>query len=117
MRAVCTQLGLWLLGASYTVAQTLAPASVQKLQIVNAGDDVRIELTLSMSTKPSVVAATGPDRLVLELPNTSSDGKQKRLAVHSRGIRGVRIGLHQADPPVTHLVVDLDASAPYRLLT
>lgn len=117
MRAFGVQLGLWLLGATYTVAQTLAPANVQKLQIVNAGDDVRIELTLSMSIKPSVVVATNPDRLVLELPNTSSDGKQKRLTVHSRGIRGVRIGLHQADPPVTHLVVDLDASAPYQLLT
>jgi hypothetical protein len=117
MRAFGVQLGLWLLGATYLVAQTLTSANVQKLQIVNAGDDVRIELTLSTPTKPSVVVATNPDRLVLELPNTSSDGKQKRLAVHSPGIRGVRIGLHQATPPVTHLVVDLDGSAPYRLLT
>ncbi len=117
MKVIRAQLGLWLLGSAFMVAQTLAPANVQKLQIVNAGVDVRIELTLSTSIKPSVVIATNPDRLVLELPNTSSDGKQKHLAVHSRGIRGVRIGLHQADPPVTHLVVDLDASAPYRLLT
>ena len=117
MKVIRAQLGLWLLGSAFTVAQTLAPANVQKLQIVNAGVDVRIELTLSTSIKPSVVIATNPDRLVLELPNTSSDGKQKHLAVHSRGVRGVRIGLHQAEPPITHLVVDLEASAPYRILT
>ena len=111
------QFGIWLLGVSYTVAQTLAPANVQKLQVVNAGDDVRIELTLSTSIKPSVVVATNPDRLVLELPNTSSDGKQKHVPVHRLGIRDVRIGLHQSDPPITHLVVDLDGSVPYRLLT
>ena len=117
MMAMRVQLGFWLLGVSYAVAQTLAPANVQKLQVVNAGDDVRIELTLSTSIKPSVVVATKPDRLVLELPNTSSDGKQKHVAVHRLGIRDVRIGLHQSDPPITHLVVDLDESVPYRLLT
>jgi len=106
-----------MLGTSYLIGQTLAPANIQKVQVVNAGQDVRIEVTLSVAVKPSVVVATNPDRLVLELPNTASDGKQKRMSAHSPGVRGVRIGLHQADPPITHLVVDLDASAPYRLLT
>src|ERR1035441_10733319 len=115
MMAMRVQLGFWLLGVSYTVAQTLAPANVQKLQVVNAGDDVRIELTLSTSIKPSVVVATKPDRLVLELPNTSSDGKQKHVAVHRLGIRDVRIGLHQSDPPITQFGVDFDESVPHRL--
>src|ERR1019366_8058770 len=113
MMAMRVQLGFWLLGVSYAVAQTLSPANVQKLQGVNAGDDVRIELTLSTSIKPSVVVATNPDRFVLELPNPSSDGKQKHVPVHRLGIRDVRIGLHQSDPPITHLVVDHDGSVPY----
>lgn len=114
MKAARVQLGGLLLWVSCLAAQT-PPANVQKLQVVNAGSDVRIELTLSASVKPSVVVATNPDRLVLELPDTQSDGKQKRLPVHSPGVRGVRIGLHQASPPVTHLVVDLDQSVPYRV--
>jgi hypothetical protein len=115
MKTARIQLGSWLLGVSYAVAQTLAPANVQKVQVINASDDVRVELTLSSSVKPSVMVATNPDRLVLELPNTLSGGKQRRIPVHSPGVRGVRIGLHQSDPPVTHLVVDLDRSVPYRL--
>ena len=117
MKAIRVQLGLWLLGTCSLAAQTLSPANIEKVQVINAGQDVRIEVTLSVAVKASVMVATDPDRLVLELPNTASDGKQKHVAAHSSGIRGVRIGLHQAEPPVTHLVVDLDASAPYRLLT
>ena len=117
MIAVRVQLVGWLLGLSSLVAQTVAPANVEKVQVVNAGEDVRIEVTLTTSVKPSVIVATNPDRLVLELPNTASDGKQKHVPSHSPGVRGVRIGLHQSDPPLTRLVVDLDRSVPYKLST
>src|SRR5271165_6988002 len=117
MKAARIQVVGLLLVSACMMAQTPPPANVRKLQVVNAGSEVHIELTLSASVKPSVVVAKNPDRLVLELPNTLTDGKQKRLAVRSPGVRGVRIGLHQADPPVTHLVVDLEQSVPYRLLT
>jgi len=117
MKAARTQLGILLVWVSSMAAQTLAPATVQQLQVVNAGSDVRIELRLSATVKPSLIVATKPDRLVLELPNTISEGKQKRVAVHVPGIRGVRIGLHQGEPPVTRVVIDLDESVPYQLLT
>jgi AMIN domain len=108
-------LGCFLVTVSCVMAQTTPPASVRSVQVVNAGADVRIEITLSSPVKPSVVVATNPDRLVLELPNTLSDGKQKRISSHSPRVRGVRIGLHQPTPPMTHLVVDLDGSVPYKL--
>ena len=117
MKAARTQLGILLVWVSSMTAQTLAPATVEQLQVVNAGSDVRIELRLSATVKPSLTVATKPDRLVLELPNTISEGKQKRVAVHVPGIRAVRIGLHQGEPPVTRVVVDLDESVPYRLQT
>jgi len=117
MKTARLQLGGLLLGVSYLIAQTLAPANVQNVQVVNAGNDVRVELTLSTTVKPSVIVATNPDRLVLELPNTLSDGKQRRMSVHSPGIRDIRIGLYQSAPPITHLVIDLDRSLPYQLQT
>lgn len=117
MKAARTQLGILLVWVSSMTAQTLVPATVEQLRVVDAGSDVRIELRLSATVKPSLIVATKPDRLVLELPNTISEGKQKRVAVHVPGIRGVRIGLHQGEPPVTRLVVDLDESVPYQLLT
>ena len=98
-------------------AQTVPPVNVQKMQVVRAGNDVRVEITLSQPVKPSVIVATNPDRLVIELPNTVSAGKQKQEAVHAAGVRRVRMGLHQAEPPITRVVVDLEQSVPYRLLT
>src|SRR5208282_2921000 len=104
MKAARTQLGILLVWVSSMTAQTLVPATVEQLRVVDAGSDVRIELRLSATVKPSLIVATKPDRLVLELPNTISEGKQKRVAVHVPGIRGVRIGLHQGEPPVTLLL-------------
>ena len=98
-------------------AQTQPPATVQSVQVVAVGSDVRVEINLSQAVKPSVIVATNPDRLVVELPNTLSAGKQKQEAAGAPGVRRVRIGLHQADPPITRVVVDLEQSTPYRLLS
>jgi len=117
MKAARIQFGFLWLTVSLVAAQTPAPANVQKVNVRSDGNEVRVELTLSSSVSPSVVVATNPDRLVLELPNTLSDGKQKRVSSSVPGVRGVRLGLHQADPPVTHLVVDLEQGTPYRLET
>lgn len=117
MRAVGAQIGFWLLGVSCMAAQTLPSATVEKMQVVKAGRDVRVEITLSGPVKPTVSVAKNPERLVVELPNTVSAGKQKQEMVHAAGVRRVRIGLHQADPPITRVVVDLEESTPYQLLT
>ncbi|MGH9642847.1 MAG: AMIN domain-containing protein, partial [Terriglobales bacterium] len=108
--------GSLLLGVSCLTAQNLPSASVQDLQVVKTGGGLRVEITLSKPVKPSVIVATNPDRLVIELPDTISGGKQKQEAVHAAGVRRIRMGLHQAEPPVTHVVVDLERSVPYQLL-
>ena len=112
------QIGLLLLMlTSYTAAQTPAVGTVQveKLQVLRDGGDVRVEVTLSAQTSPSVEIASNPDRLVIVLPNTISDAKQQRAAVNINGIRSVRIGLNSANPPITRVVIDLDRVHPYTL--
>src|SRR5438309_11923699 len=82
------QIGLLLLLlTSYTAAQTPAVGTVQveKLQVLRDGGDVRVEVTLSAQTSPSVEIASNPDRLVIVLPNTISDAKQQRAAVNING--------------------------------
>jgi hypothetical protein len=117
MRSVGLKIGSFIVLVSCALAQTLPTATVQNLQVITTGNEVRVEVTLSKSVKPSVVVATNPDRLVLELPGTVSDGKQKQAVIHGApGVRRVRYGLHQAEPPTTHVVVDLVQSTPYQLL-
>jgi AMIN domain len=83
--------------------------------VLRDGTTLRIQVTLTVPVKPQVVSASHPERLVLELPNTLSGGRQERIPVNYRGVRRVRVGLNQAEPPETHLVVDLDRAAPYTL--
>lgn len=92
-------------------------AEIRNLEVVRNGDQLQVEIILSSPVTPSVITATGPDRLVLELPNTSSDARQKRLPINRDGVKAVRFGLNTATPPLTHVVVDLDSARAYQLAT
>jgi hypothetical protein len=92
-------------------------AEVKDLQVKQQGGDVMIEVRLSSGVRASIETAVNPDRLVLILPGTIADARQKRIPVHASGVRAVRMGLYSADPPVTRVVVDLDSALPYTLST
>jgi hypothetical protein len=93
------------------------PGEVRKVEVFPANGEVRVEVTLSAPVAPSVEVAHRPDRLVLKLPGTVSDARQKRILVRQLGVRSVRFGLNHPNPPETHLVVDLDQEHPYKILT
>src|SRR5215472_12470796 len=107
---------LFLLG-SYGAGQNSAggPAEVEQLQVKREGADVRIDVILTGAVQPSVETAINPDRLVLILPGTLTDAKQKRYPLNQSGVQGVRLGLNTASPPVSRVVVDLESARPYVL--
>jgi len=101
------------LGAAQSTAG--GAAEVEQLQVRREGADVTIQVILTGTVKPSIETAINPDRLVLVLPGTLSDAKQKHFPLDANGVRGVRMGLNTANPPVTRVVVDLDSAHPYSL--
>jgi hypothetical protein len=107
----------FLLLVSAAVAQGPAGGAVEvrQLEVIRDGNDVRIEVTLSGRVAPAVTTATHPDRLVLELPNTLSAVKQRRIPVNRSSVTAVRMGLNSANPPVTRVVVDLEQAEQYAL--
>ncbi len=109
-----------LVGAVPGWGQASTPAQIQNIQARAEQDKVRVEVTLTSAVQPSLITAVSPDRLVLDLPNTASDVRQRHISVNgpganSLGVKGVRIGLNSANPPVTRVVVDLDAVHSYSL--
>src|SRR5579864_7542369 len=107
---------LLLLGSLSTAQSPAGGATeVEQLQVKRDGADVTIQIILTGEVKPAVETATNPDRLVLVLPGTLSDAKQKHFPLDANGVRGVRMGLNTANPPVTRVVVDLDSAHPYAL--
>jgi hypothetical protein len=108
-------LSVLLLVGAYGAAQNANPAEVEQLQVKREGSEVKIEIMLTGAVQPSVETAINPDRLVLSLPGVISDAKQKRYPLNADGVRGVRMGLNNANPPVTRVVVDLDSALPYTM--
>src|SRR5437016_14599296 len=84
-----------LAGAQNTVS---VPARVQDVKVMRDGKDVRVDVTLSGPVKATVITAVHPDRLVLELPNTTSSARQEHIPVNFSGVRAVRYGLNSAKP-------------------
>jgi hypothetical protein len=100
------------------VAQSTKGAfEIEQLQVKREGSDVRIEVILTGAVQPAVETATNPDRLVLTLPGTLSDAKQKHFLLNANGVHGVRVGLNNANPPVTRVVVDMESALPYTVDT
>src|SRR5215468_2017312 len=108
-------LSVLLLVSTYGAAQNASPAEVEQLQVKREGSEVKIEIMLTGAVQPSIETAINPDRLVLSLPGVISDAKQKRYPLNADGVRGVRMGLNSANPPVTRVVVDLDSALPYTM--
>jgi hypothetical protein len=101
--------------ASISTAPSAAVTEVQQLQVKRDGSDVDIEVALTGQVKASVETATSPERVVLTLPGTISDARQKTYPVHANGVQSVRVGLNSANPPVTRVVVELEKERPYNL--
>src|ERR1700756_950143 len=98
-------------------AQPGAPIQIEKMKVVKQGTDVWVELSLSQPITPSSETASDPDRIVLILPDTISVARQQRVPVNLNGLRSIRIGLNNAEPPITRVVLDLDSAHPYEIAT
>lgn len=117
MIAVQKQFGTLMLLMSCAFAQN-APggtATLQDVKIARDGNALRVEVILSAPVEASVITASHPDRLVLQLPNAIYLAKPQKIHVNSNGVRAVRTALHSANPPMTEVVLDLDQPHSYSL--
>jgi hypothetical protein len=115
MTAVQKHLGIWVLLLSCAAAQsTGGTATVQNVTVARDGSGLRVEVTLSSPVQPSVETAVNPDRILLDLPGTISQGNTEK-EVNTDGVRRVRTGQHSTVPPVARVVLDLDQAHSYTM--
>ena len=88
---------------------------LQRVNVVQSSDSVRIELVSSGSVTPKVSKLDSPARLLVELPGTADASPQNHIAFGSAGVKGVRIGMDGKNPPTTSVVVDLEKALTYEL--
>jgi hypothetical protein len=91
------------------------PAQVRHVAVLKSGGATEIEIETSQRVAPDVQTVTGPDRLVIDFPQALPGPLLRALTVNQGEVKGVRVGLLSAKPPVTRVVLDLKSAQAYQV--
>jgi len=92
-----------------------AQTSVRTVKVLGAKDAVEIEVEASDRIVPQTQVLTGPDRLVVDFPNSVPSSQLRSQSVDRGEVKDVRVGLFQGKPPVTRIVLDLKSAQSYQI--
>jgi hypothetical protein len=90
-------------------------ASIRHIHVLNSRDAVEIEIEASDRMTPQTQVLTGPDRLVVDLPNATPGAELGSQSVNRGEVKSVRVGLFQSKPPITRVVLDLNSPPSYKI--
>jgi hypothetical protein len=107
MAGLCTRLAS---------AQVGTPVSVERIAVVGSEQGVGVQINASAPVTTEAQILTGPDRLVIDFPGALPGRELRGFRLNQGEIKAVRAGLFCSNPPVTRIVVDLNAPTAYRLL-
>lgn len=90
-------------------------SSVRKVIVVSQ-NPLRLQIQTNSRTTPETQLISGPDRLVIDIPNSVQGAGLRGVSVNREGVKGVRVGQFSAAPPVTRVVLDLDAPQNFNVV-
>ena len=97
------------------VCSSLAQVSVRSVKVSGSKDVVEVEVEASDRIVPETQVLTGPDRLVIDFPNAVPGNQVRSQSIDRADVKDVRVGLFQAKPPVTRVVLDLKSARSYQI--
>ncbi len=101
--------------AGLSAVPAMAQISVRSLKVLGSKDVVEVEVEASDRIVPQTQVLTGPDRLVIDFPNSRPVGDLRSQSVDRGDVKSVRIGLFQSKPPITRVVIDLKAARSFQV--
>jgi len=78
-------------------------------------DTVEVEVEASDRIVPETQVLAGPDRLVVDFANAIPSKQIRNQSVDRGEVKDVRVGLFQARPPITRVVLDLKTARSYQV--
>ncbi len=89
---------------------------VERVSVVRGKDGLQVDILANGPLAPKAMLLTGPDRLVVDLPNAIPGTRSRDIAVNNDQLKTVRMARFEAKPPVTRVVLDLTAATQYDLV-
>jgi len=112
---VVSRLLLMALCAPLLAQASLGQSKVRHVKVLDSKDAVEIEVEASDRIVPQTRVLTGPDRLVVDFPNAVPGNQLRSQSVNRGAVKDVRVGLFQAKPPITRMVLDLKTAQSYQV--
>jgi len=110
----------WTLAATvlalFTPALPAQNLTVRSVAVLSSSGQPQIEVKTSGPVSPATQAVTGPDRIVIDFPGALPASTLRKLAIHRGGLKGIRTGLFQSQPPITRVVLDVDGPTDYQVV-
>jgi hypothetical protein len=88
---------------------------VRRVQVIANRNPLEIEIEGSDRLTPKAQVLTGPDRLVVDFVGAAPAVGLRNQTLNRGDVKGVRVGLLSAKPPVTRVVFDLKWPQPYQI--
>src|SRR5262249_51404832 len=88
---------------------------IRSIAVSQGQQGLDVEITGNGPLTAKTMKLTGPDRLVVDIPNAVLEGRPREIAVNSNGVKTVRAARYQDDPPVTRVVVDMTSARSFDL--
>ena len=101
--------------AGLSAVSLVAQVSVRSVKVLGSKDVVEVEVESSDRITPQTQVLTGPDRLVVDFPNSRPVSDLRNQSVDRGDVKDVRVGLFQSNPPVTRIVIDLKTARSYQV--
>ncbi len=92
-----------------------AQSSVRSVKVLGGKDVVEIEVEATDQITPQTQVLAGPDRLVVDFPNSRPSDHLRNQSVDRGDVKDVRVGLFQSKPPITRIVIDLKSAHSYQI--
>jgi type IV pilus secretin PilQ/predicted competence protein len=101
--------------APHQSAKMNRPAWVRSVNVIHGRQGIELEIRGNGELKPTVTRVTDPERLVVDLENARTL-RPVQVRVKSDDVKDVRMAQYQVNPPITRVVVDLEAARDYELV-
>lgn len=88
-------------------------ASIRNVAVSRGKSGIEVEISGASTAK--AMKLSNPDRIVLDFANTVPAVRSKNILVNSAEMKNIRVGRFQDDPPVTRIVLDMNAAYDFDL--